>query len=194
MALDDLIHRLEQEAQSRAEAARRDADAEVRAIEAATERSVGELMARQLEHGRAARRAAAQTAVARARQQARSRELDARREQIARVLARARALIAEVARSDSYARAMTAHAREALSFVEGLQPRVRCHSAFVPYLEAAISAYPAATLAIDDTLSPGVVAEARDGSVIVDNTLAARLSRAEIRLTIELARRLSDAE
>ena len=38
----------------------------------------------------------------------------------------------------------------------------------------------------------GFVAEAADGSVSVDNTLAARLARAEPRLFIELSRKIGD--
>jgi vacuolar-type H+-ATPase subunit E/Vma4 len=191
MALDDLIARLEQEAQSRVDAARRDADAQVRAIEEATEQAVRGLTARQLDRGRATRRPAAQAAIARARQRAQAGELDARRAQVARILARARDRIAEVS-PDSYAGALTAHTTEALSFLEGLQPRVRCHAACASVVERVIQAHPGATLVVDDATGPGIVAEALDGSVSVDNTLAARLSRAEIRLTIELARALSD--
>jgi len=46
---------------------------------------------------------------------------------------------------------------------------------------------------IDESVGPGVVAEAGDGSVTVDNTLATRLARAEARLAIELLRELGNA-
>ena len=192
MGLADLISRLEQEAQTRVNAIRSEADAEVRAIEAETERAVADITARQLQRGHVARQLAEQRALAEARQEARARELEARHAQITRVLARSRALIREVAESDLYVSTLPAHVREALSFLEGLQPRVRCHPAIAPVVQAAIGAYPGATLLTDDTLGPGIVAEAADGSVTVDNTLAARLAGAGMRLTIELGRRLDD--
>jgi hypothetical protein len=49
-----------------------------------------------------------------------------------------------------------------------------------------------AQLVVDETIGPGVFVAAGDDSVVVDNTLAARLARSESRLTIELARRLRD--
>ena len=192
MGLADLISRLEQEAQTRLDAIRRDADAAVRAIEAETERAIAEIMARRLERGRVERQPAEQRALVQARQRARARELEARYAQIARILARARALIPDVAQSELYTVALRAHVDEALSFLDGLRPRVRCHTGFAAVVQATVSRHPGATLITDDTLGAGIVAEAADGSVTVDNTLAARLARAEVRLTIELGRKLND--
>lgn len=192
MGLADLISRLEQEAQSRVDAIGRDADADVRAIEEETERAVAEVTAGRLERGRVERQPAGQRALAQARQQARARELEARYAQIARILAHARALIPDVARSDRYADALPQHIDEALSFLDGLTPSVRCHPRFAPIVQSAISKHPGTTILTDDTLGPGIVAEAADGSVSVDNTLAARLDRARLRLTIELGRTLDD--
>jgi vacuolar-type H+-ATPase subunit E/Vma4 len=70
---------------------------------------------------------------------------------------------------------------------------VRCPSAFAPLLQATIARHDGAELVIDDSVGPGVVAEAADGSLTVDDTLAARLGRAEPRLAIELSRKLGDA-
>jgi vacuolar-type H+-ATPase subunit E/Vma4 len=39
---------------------------------------------------------------------------------------------------------------------------------------------------VDETVAPGLVAEAADGSVVVDNTLAARLERVREKLAMEL--------
>ena len=192
MGLADLVSRLEQEAQTRVDAIRREADAEVRAIEAETERAIADITVRQLQRGRVERQPAEQQSLAEARRQAHARELEARHAQIARVLARARALIPEVARSELYVSALSAHVHEALAFLDGLQPRVRCHTAAAPVVQAAISAHPGATLLTDDSLGPGIVAEAADGSVTVDNTLAARLAGAGTRLTIALGRALTD--
>jgi vacuolar-type H+-ATPase subunit E/Vma4 len=193
MALSDLISRLEQEARSQVQAIEQQADAEVHAIEVATEHAIADMTTRHLEHEGAERRAVDQRALALARQQARARELDARHAQISRILQRARAILPEVASSASYGNALPAHVNEALSFLEGLRPRVRCPSAFAPLLQATIVRHDGAELVIDDSVGPGVVAEAADGSLTVDDTLAARLGRAEPRLAIELSRKLGDA-
>ena len=192
MALSDLISRLEQEAKSQVQAIERQVDAEVHAIEVATDHAIAEMTTRYLEHERAERQALDQRTLATARQQARARQLEARHAQITRILERARALLSEAAASASYGNALPAHAHEALSFLEGLRPRVRCASAFAPLLRATIARHDDAELIIDDSVGPGVVAEAADGSLTVDNTLAARLARAEPRLAIELSRKLGD--
>jgi vacuolar-type H+-ATPase subunit E/Vma4 len=191
MALSDLIARLEQEAQGRAEKIQRDADAEVRAIEADAEQTVQEITARQLERGRAQRHVGRERERALARRQARARELEALHTQINRILTRARALVPEVAASASYVAAVPSHLEQALVFVEGLHPRVRCRAEHAPAL-APIAARCGAELVIDESVEPGVLVEAGDGSVRVDNTLPALLARGERRLAIELARQLRD--
>ena len=194
MALSDLISRLEQEAKSQVQAIERQADVEVHAIEVTTEHTIADMTTRHLEHERAERQTVDQRALALARQQARARELDARYAQITRILERARAILSDVAASSaSYGNTLPAQVHEVLSFLEGLRPRVRCPGAFAPLLEATIAGHDGAELVIDDSVGAGVVAEAADGSLTVDDTLAARLVRAEPRLAIELSRKLSDA-
>jgi vacuolar-type H+-ATPase subunit E/Vma4 len=192
MALSDLIARLEQEAQSRVEAIERDADAEVRAIEADAEQGVQAITARELEHGRAERQVGLERERAFARRQARARELGAFHRQIRRILARARALVPEVAASAPYVAVLPSHLEQALRFVEGLQPRVRCQAACAAVL-APIVARHGAQLEIDESVGPGVFVEVGERSVVIDNTLAARLTRDESRLTIALAGKLHDA-
>jgi len=193
MALSDLISRLEQEAQSQVQAIQREAEAEVRAIAADTERAISEMTTRHLERERAGRQVVQQRNLALARRHARARELEARHAQLARILERARTLVPEVAASASYVDALPSHLEEALSFLEGLQPRVRCRADFATMLRATVAQHSGAELVIDESVGPGVVAEVADGSVVVDNTLAARLARAEARVAIELLRKLGDA-
>lgn len=192
MSLADLISRLEHEARDRVRAIEEKADAEVRAIEEATEREVAEIMSHQLQRGRAERWRVQQRELAIARRQTRARTLEGLHAQIARVLTRARSLLPECGASPTYACVLPSHLDEALSFLEGLQPRVRCQGAVVALLQAGIARHDGSQLVIDESIGPGVMAEARDGSVVVDNTLAARLARAEGRLTQVLARRLDD--
>jgi vacuolar-type H+-ATPase subunit E/Vma4 len=192
MAMPDLIARLEQEAQNRAEAIQRDAEAAVRAIEEETKRAVEEITTRQLEQGSAARRAGRERERALARRQARARELEALHRQIDNILSRARALVPEMARSASYVAALPSHLEQALVFVEGLHPRVRCQAACARVLTPVITRS-GAELVVDESVGPGVFVEGENLSVVVDNTLAARLTRSQSRLTIELARRLREA-
>ena len=191
MALADLILRLEDEAQDRVRAIREHADAEVRAIEQATEEAIAEIRSRQFEPERAKRYLVQQRELAMARRQARAHELEAQHAQIGRVLNRARTLLPEIGASAAYAAAVPSHLEEALSFLYGLQPHVRCQAAFVPLLKAVIDRHDGSQLVIDESTAAGFVAEAGDGSVLVDDTLPVRLGRAETRLTMALARKLA---
>ena len=192
MALADLISRLEHEAHERVRAIQEKADAEVRAIEQATEKAVAEIMSRQFAPDRDERYLVQQRELTMARRQARAGELAAQHVQIGRVLNRARTLLPEIGSSPAYAGAVPSHLHEALSFLHGLQPRVRCQAAFAAILHAAIDRHEGAQLVIDESIGPGFVVEAADGSVVVDYTLAAGLARAESRLTTALARKLAD--
>lgn len=192
MALTELIARLEHEAQTRVRAIQDKADAEVRAIEAATETAVAEVMARQFDPERAERQLVQQRELAAARRIARAHELEARRAQIARVLSRARTLLMAAGLPPTHMTALASHLEEALSFLHGLQPHVRCQSTFASALRAEIGRHNDLQLVIDESIGPGFIAEAGDGSVVVDDTLAARLGRLETHLTTRLAQTLAD--
>jgi len=186
MALDDLIARLEQDADARVQGIRRKADDEVRALQAAEARAADEEAQQRLVGRRAALQAELRRELARARQQARAEELEARRALLGRVMARAKLLVDEVATTDAYREAVAGHCAEALSYLEGLAPVVRCPPALAAALAPVVAARADATLRPDDAMGPGLVAEAKDGSVFVDSTLLARLERLEARLAVEL--------
>lgn len=192
MALAELIARLEHEAQERVRAIQEEADAEVRAIEQATEKGIAEIMSRQFARERDERFVVQQRELTMARRQARGGEIEAQHAVIGRVLERARTLLPEIGASPAYAAVVPAHLHEALSFLQGLQPRVRCQAGFVAILHAAIDAHDGAQLVVDESVPPGFVAQAADGSVVVDDTLAARFARGKSRLTMALARKLAD--
>lgn len=192
MAVTELISRLEQEAQLRVEEVQNRAAAEVAAIEAATVDAAREATRSYLAQQRTRREAAHALALASARRDARTRELEATHAAIARVLDRARQLLDEVAASAAYVAALPAHAEEALSFLEQLRPRVTCTSHVATLVRAAVDRHPGAALVIDESIAPGIIAEADDRSVVVDNTLRARLERREADLTSALARKLND--
>lgn len=191
MALPELIARLELEAQSRIDAIRKDALAQISAIESATSTAARDATTSYLAQQQVCRQSAYAKALASARRDARMRELEAMHAAIRRVLDRARHLIDEVAGSPAYAAALPAHVNEALSFVDGLRARVRCAGRFAAIVGPAVEAQ-GATLVVDETVGAGVIVETADGAVSVDNTLAARLGRRQQDLECALARQVQD--
>lgn len=185
MALADLIARLERDAQGQVEAIAQRAEEEVRAIEAETARGLAEATAQALAARRAELQATLQAELGQARRRSRADHLAARHALVVRILTRARALIDEAAATARYRDALPAHFESALSYLEGLDVRVRCAAATEPLLRP-LAAQRGVALQVDPTLGPGFVAETRDGSVTIDNTLAARLGRIEPRLAIDL--------
>jgi vacuolar-type H+-ATPase subunit E/Vma4 len=192
MALPDLIGRLDQEVRRRIEMIQQHAAAQVADIEAASRRAAADATNRYLEERHASRAAVHQRDLVRARRQAHARELEAGHAQLARILSRARALVPEIANSTTYRRALPSHVEEALGYLQGLRPRVRCRAELASVVQPIVARHLGAELEIDDTVDPGVIAEAADGSVVVDTTLTARLRQIEGQLAIELATQLVD--
>lgn len=188
MALQDLIARLEADAQAEVQAIERQTETEVRTIEEDAARALAAELGVRREAARTERQRAFAAAETRRRREAHAEELEARHALAGRILARARALFPDVERSPHYAAVLPAHLDEALSFVEGVPVRVRCNRTAASILAPHLAAHGHCSLAIDDALGPGVVVEAADGSVCIDNTLAARLARLEDELRIELLR------
>jgi vacuolar-type H+-ATPase subunit E/Vma4 len=186
MALADLVARLEQDAAKEVQAIAERADAEVLALRTASDRAIAEASARHLDAQRAARQAVRRQELTAARQRARAAELEARHALLARILARARALVPEAAESAAYRAALPAHLAEALSYGDGLRLRVRCQAALAPILGAIADRRGDAELVVDESTGPGVIVEAADGSVTIDNTLSRRLARIEPALAVEL--------
>lgn len=186
MSLADLIARLEQDADTQVEVITRQADADVLAIQSAAAQAAAASTASHLAQRRAERHAAHERELAQARRLARARELEAQHALLSCILDRARGQIAEEAASPQYMAVLPLHLEEALSHLEGLAAQVRCGRSAAAALRSAVSARPSIDLVVDEAIGPGLVAEAADGSVIVDNTLAARLARLETRLAVEL--------
>lgn len=192
MALQDLIARLDE-----------DADATVRRVgqEAASRARAIEQTAR-LEHDRrttdvvASRRRIRLAQLARelteARRAARGRELDARMSLVDRILARARARVADVVATDTYRRDLAARCTDALSYLEGVPVRVRCRPDDAAVVSSAVAGREHVTIQPEEGLSPGLIIESLDGSVTIDETLEARLSRLRERLAIELIAEVDD--
>lgn len=181
MALADLIARLEREADARSFELDAQAGAEAEKLRAEATRSSEERRERELATRREERRTTLDAALAEARRKMRGARLTAQHALLARVFARARELVPEVARSPAYLQAVPQHLAEARRFVEGLEVEVRCPPELAALLPGAVA---------DPAVAPGVVVKAVDGSVHLDNTLPARLQRLEARLAVELLAQL----
>jgi vacuolar-type H+-ATPase subunit E/Vma4 len=186
MALQDLIARLEGDTQAEVDAIERQTEAEVRAIDEETARALTAELGARRQTERAERQRALAADETRRRRQAHAEELAARRALVARILERARTLLAEVERSPRYASVLPAHLDEALAFVEGMPVRVCCNSTAASVLAPLVGSRETCSLTTNEQLGPGVIVEAVDGSVRIDNTLTARLARMEDAIRIEL--------
>lgn len=186
MALSDLIARLERDAEARVQALREKAAAEVAALEAEAARASQVQREHELSSRRAVRRARFEQELADARQRARADRVRAEHTLLSRIFTRARALVPEVGRGPDFAAALRRHLAEALHYVEGVRVVVRCAPEVAPVLVPVLTQRGDAALVEDATLGPGLVVTAADDSVVVDQTLAARLARLEPRLGVEL--------
>ncbi|MDP1825451.1 MAG: V-type ATP synthase subunit E [Archangium sp.] len=181
MALEDLIARLERDADVRSSQLELDAEAEATALRGEAARVAQQRRDRELGSRRTRRRAQLDAALAEARRQTRGARLAAQHALLQRIFARARALVPELARSEAYLSQVAVHCAEARRYLEGVRVVVRCQPALVERLRE-----PGLTLLEDAALPPGVVVAAEDGSVFIDNTLPARLERLEAKLAVEL--------
>lgn len=188
MALDDLIARLEHDADAQVEAIARAADAEVASISAAAERALAARTEQSLASERAGRQARFARELADRRRAARAIELAAAHAVIERVFARALDLLPAVARSPAWTGVWPALIGDALSYLDGAACRVRCLPDMVGSIQAAVGGDAAVAVVVDGNVGPGAVVDAVDGSVTVDATLAGLLKQRGPRLAIGLLR------
>jgi len=192
MALDALLAALTQEADraveqvlaaAHEEAARLRADAE----EQLERRSADAVAARE-----AALKASAEVERARAQRASTVRVVRARDACLDRLFSAATKALEHALDSPHYVTAPGALTSEALEFFSGVPVVVRCRTTLVDRVRAAAPLYVSAVVP-DDTLDFGIVAEAVDKSVIVDNTVGARLRRLRPALSIELLQRIGES-
>lgn len=186
MAVEELIGRLERDAERRVAERREVAAREAQALLEQAARRREELERRGLEMRRAALAARFERELATARQRARGERLAALHGAIDRVFARARELFDEVGGSPGYGQVVARQAAEALRYVEGLEVTVRCR----PELAAAVKAV-AKAVEVDPRMAWGVKVVAAGEAVVIDETLGARLEREAPRLKVVLGRELA---
>lgn len=174
----------------------RDADAEVAAIlaaadaEAAALRAAAETRTAAAREARVAARraeldAAGERAAGAARREGNELVLEARWRFVDRVLAGARALFATALQGADGA----ATVRRLIAEAEGYLPPGRAVVRCAPDAASMVPAAERRDVVPDPAIAAGIRLEAADGSVVVDNTLEARLARLTRALAAELVRR-----
>jgi vacuolar-type H+-ATPase subunit E/Vma4 len=81
-------------------------------------------------------------------------------------------------------------AAEALPYVEGRAASLACPPGAAPAVAAFLTGHPNVRVTTAEDATPGILVQADDGSVVVDNTLPAQLARRRSELAIRLAVRL----
>lgn len=186
----DLESALRKRAEQTAEAIMRAARADADSIAADADRAIEERRASVLGGREDVYRADARANVAAERHEAMRAVLLAKTRLVERVLQRARALLAEVTRSDAYRAALTEEVDRAMVFVESEDVVVRCPEALVPAIRDALGAKPTVAIQAADDVGSGFVLIGDAGRVRVDSTLETRLERLETTLAIEIHNRL----
>lgn len=186
MGIEELIARLERDADARVAKIRERAKAEKDAIEAASAALSERLRAEALAARARERRVKFDQALAVARQRANAERLAAEYALLERILARTRELIAVVDVEPEYLAAVPLQLERALRFVEGRPIVVRCRPSIAPAARAALAMRSDATVEEAPDAPVGIRIALRDGSMEVDDTLLERLSRLRTRLAIEL--------
>ncbi len=182
MALPELMARLERDAAARIAVMQAKARAEADALVAAARDEASRRRVDALEKKRRTLRAQLELEAASARQQARAQVLEARRRLLDRVAARAAALLVEAPPGPG----LELLAKAGLRFVEALPTRLSCSPAAAAQLVATVKVVPTLELVIDPNAAPGLVLEAKDGTVRIDARLETLLARAWPRLSVEV--------
>lgn len=121
--------------------------------------------------------------------------LTARAEALDRVFSAAAARIETRCAHAGLGTALKTMIADALSYLPDGPAQLRCASATIPAVQAAIATLGRDALQVreDATVPLGVLAESGDGSIVVDATFARRLVRERPRLAITLANELAGA-
>jgi vacuolar-type H+-ATPase subunit E/Vma4 len=186
LGLEELIGRLERDAEARVAAIEARAQAEVGALDAAAAEASSRASEDALASRRAQRRIRLERELAEARYTARGDRLRAEHDLLERVMARAAVLLDGLDRDDAFLSALPARVTEALRFVEGHAARIRCRPALAPSLRGATAGREALTVEEAPSMAAGFSVITDDGAVEVDDTLPSRLQRLRPRLLIEL--------
>lgn len=192
MSIDALLSLLGRQADAEVNAVLAAAEAKARAILAAADAQVA--LRREQDAARvtdASRHAIARATTAAARRH-RETWLRERERVIDRVLAEASRVLA-TASLERYQAILDAAVDETLRYLEGVPAVLRCRPDAASRVEGRVAGRAGVTVSPDAGARAGVAGEAADGSVVVDNTLTAWLTRRRPELAAALAARLEEA-
>jgi vacuolar-type H+-ATPase subunit E/Vma4 len=137
-------------------------------------------------------RAYAAAEMADARRTTRADVLRARAASVERVWDSTRARLSGKAVRERLRSVVASHVREALPYLEDREAIVYCAVDLVKDVRAALKREAVAVpVEADSTVGTGVVIASKDGTVLIDNTLDARMTRLQPRLATELATQLT---
>jgi len=189
VSIDALLTLVGRQADAEAEALLTAAGGRARAIAAAADAELAVRRARELSRLETASRQAIACATAAAERAHRESWLRERDRVLAQVFDGARGILAATPPA-RYERSLAPAVEAALRYLEGVPAVLRCRPEVAAQLERLVAQRPGVKVVVDASAAAGVLAEASDGSVVIDNTLDARLARSRRRLAIVLAARL----
>ena len=192
MAGSDLDTELRRAAEQTAESILSAARADSERVVSETERSVEGIRREQMDHKEAEYGTDARRAVAFERHAAMRAMLLSRTRVVDRVLERARALLPEAAKTESYLSTLGAELGEALKFVEEDDALVRCSPTLEPAVRKALCAKPQVQVEPWSEADTGFTVLGAGASVLVDGRLETRIDRLASSLAIEIHARLQE--
>ena len=191
MAQADLIAELHRRAEETANAIRQSTREEAERIASDADRAIEERRSSVLRSREDEYRAEARASIAAARHEAMRAVLLAQTRLVERVLDSARGLVPALIRDEAYLSQLPTELKEAIAFVGGENATVRCSDGLEAPVREALRAMPRVSIETMNAGS-GFVASGDGGSVRVDATLEARLSRLAPALAIEIHDRLEE--
>jgi vacuolar-type H+-ATPase subunit E/Vma4 len=191
MSIDALLTLLDRQADAEASAVLAAGEAKARAILAAADAQVASRREQEVARVTGASRHALARATAAAGRRHREARLRERERVIDQVLAEA-ALVLATASLERYQAILEPAVDATLRYLEGLPAVLRCRPDAAPQIERLVAGRTGVTVAPDADARAGVLGEAEDGSVAVDNTLTAWLTRRRPALAAGLAARLDE--
>ena len=193
MALQDLLASLERDATAEAKALIDTARARAASITADAAARATQRRREQLAEQERALLATTELATAQARRAARARALQARERAVERVFAAVTAALPDAAASPAFLAALPARLAQARDCVGETPAVLRCAPALAPELRKLAAGTEGLSVVADAAMATGFVLSLCDGSLDVDETLAARLARQRPLLTVAIARALDEA-
>jgi vacuolar-type H+-ATPase subunit E/Vma4 len=192
MAASNLDTELRRSAAATAKSILGAARADVARLGSEANRLIGDRRREVLKDKEAEYGAEARVAIAAERHSAMRALLLARTRVVTRVLERARALLPDVARNDTYLSTLQSELTEALQFVDDEGAVVRCSADLASAVREGLRDRPEVTVEPKANVGTGFVVVGAGGSVHVDGRLETRIDHLASVLAIEIHKRLEE--